>query len=106
MSEGFDPSVAQPPFPLQLFLPLQPLSPLLQPPCLLQSFFPLQECLAGLSRLTPANDSLPAFRMGVADELTAADACIIVAPLSRPETAAATIMVFMDCFILSFLHRI
>ena len=46
MSEGFDPSVAQPPLPLQLFLPLQPLSLLLQPPCPLQSFLPLQECFA------------------------------------------------------------
>src|SRR5580693_9188263 len=41
-----EPSVAQPPLPLQLFLPLQPLSLLLQPPWPLQSFLPLQECLA------------------------------------------------------------
>src|SRR5437867_6846421 len=37
--------VLQPPWPLQEFLPLQPLSPDLQPPCPLQSFLPLQSCL-------------------------------------------------------------
>ena len=36
----------QPPLPLQLFLPLQPLSPVLQPPWPLQAFMPLQSCLA------------------------------------------------------------
>ena len=41
----FEPSVAQPPLPLQEFLPLQPLSPVLQPPWPLQSFLPLQACL-------------------------------------------------------------
>jgi len=44
---GLEPSVAQPPLPLQLFLPLQPLSPVEQPPVPLQLFLPLQECLAG-----------------------------------------------------------
>src|SRR5258707_14616292 len=39
---GILPSVAQPPFPLQEFLPLQPLSPDLQPPWPLQAFMPLQ----------------------------------------------------------------
>src|SRR5581483_12417631 len=106
MREGLDPSVAQPPLPLQLFLPLQPLSLLLQPPWPLQSFLPLHECLAGFAKSVPANDILPAFRMGVADEFTAVvDACMTVTPLSRPETAAATIRVFIDCFIVSFLHR-
>ena len=33
--------VLQPPFPLQVFLPLQPLSPLKHPPKVLQSFWPL-----------------------------------------------------------------
>ena len=42
----FEPSVAQPPLPLQLFLPLQPLSPLLQPPLPLQEFWPLQACFS------------------------------------------------------------
>ena len=36
----------QPPLPLQSFLPLQPLLPVLQPPWPLQSFLPLQSCFA------------------------------------------------------------
>ena len=43
LSAGWLPSVAQPPLPLQEFLPLQPLSPVLQPPLPLQEFCPLQE---------------------------------------------------------------
>src|SRR5579875_1506643 len=91
--------VLQPPLPLQLFLPLQPLSLLLQPPWPLQSFLPLQECLACLAWGAVVNDALPAFRMGVTPVVPVVDACMTVAPLSRPETAAATIMVFIDCFI-------
>ena len=41
-----EPSVAQPPLPLQEFLPLQPLSPDLQPPLPLQEFWPLQACFS------------------------------------------------------------
>src|SRR6476646_5474424 len=41
---GLLPSVAQPPLPLQVFLPLQPWSPDLQPPWPLQAFVPLQAC--------------------------------------------------------------
>ena len=40
--------MAQPPLPLQEFLPLQPLSLDLQPPWPLQAFLPLQACLAGV----------------------------------------------------------
>src|SRR5262249_34853988 len=39
-------SVAQPPLPLQEFLPLQPWSPDLQPPLPLHEFLPLQACLS------------------------------------------------------------
>ena len=62
----FEPSVAQPPLPLQLFLPLQPLSLLLQPPLPLQEFWPLQACFSGflvssgLSWLRAENDVLAA----------------------------------------------
>ena len=38
--------MAQPPLPLQEFLPLQPLSPDLQPPSPLHEFWPLQPCLS------------------------------------------------------------
>src|SRR5580704_10652530 len=41
-----EPSVAQPPLPLQEFLPLQPLSLDLQPPLPLQEFWPLQACFS------------------------------------------------------------
>ena len=40
------PSVAQPPLPLQEFLPLQPLSLDLHPPLPLQEFWPLQACFS------------------------------------------------------------
>src|SRR5260370_28217842 len=43
---GLEPSVLQPPLPLQEFLPLQPLSPALQPPLPLQEFWPLQACFS------------------------------------------------------------
>src|SRR5579883_244037 len=43
-----EPSVAQPPFPLQEFFPLQPLSLVLQPPLPLQEFWPLQACFSFL----------------------------------------------------------
>ena len=43
---GLEPSVAQPPLPLQEFLPLQPLSLALQPPLPLHEFWPLQACFS------------------------------------------------------------
>src|SRR6266480_2803935 len=44
---------AQPPLPLQLFLPAQPLSPLLQPPMPLQAFLPLHSCLSAARAQPP-----------------------------------------------------
>src|SRR5580704_7567430 len=94
---GLEPSVAQPPLPLQLFLPLQPLSPALQPPLPLQSFLPLQECLS----LSPASRD--------ADEKASCPNCAplwvveawmgVAEPLSSPVTAALNIIAFMDVFI-------
>jgi len=69
MSEGFDPSVAQPPLPLQLFFPLQPLSLLLQPPWPLQSFLPLQECLAVPALWPCASTRTPALTEALAGEV-------------------------------------
>src|SRR5271165_4133732 len=46
---SFFTGTAQPPLPLQEFLPAQPLSPDLQPPLPLQEFWPLQSCLAPLT---------------------------------------------------------
>jgi hypothetical protein len=51
----FEPSVAQPPLPLQEFLPAQPLSPAPQPPLPLQEFWPLQPCLS-LEALDPSEE--------------------------------------------------
>ncbi len=82
----FEPSVAQPPLPLQVFLPLQPWSLDLQPPCPLQSFLPLQECLgAGVCwpKLRPA---LVNFAVWFAAEF--ADWAATVAPPVRPARAA------------------
>src|SRR5271166_1320734 len=82
-----EPSVAQPPLPLQLFLPLQPLSPLLQPPLPLQEFWPLQACfsgflvVSGLSWLSAENDALAVWN--TVEAWTTAPV-----PASRPATAA------------------
>jgi hypothetical protein len=51
---GLEPTVAQPPLPLQLFFALQPLSLALHPPLPLHSFLPLQECLSLSASLKPA----------------------------------------------------
>jgi hypothetical protein len=82
-----EPSVAQPPLPLQLFLPLQPLSPLLQPPLPLQEFWPLQACFSGflvvscLSWLSAEKEALAL--VTTVDARTAAPV-----PASKPATAA------------------
>ena len=92
MCRGYDfgilePSVAQPPLPLQLFLPLQPLSLLLQPPLPLQEFCPLQACfsgflvVSGLSWLSAENDVLAVLYPVEARTATPV-------PASRPATAA------------------
>src|SRR6516164_8091674 len=87
----FEPSVAQPPLPLQLFLPLQPLSPSLHPPLPLQEFWPLQACFSFTFELsffswscTEAKEAFPA--------ATTFDAWIAAPlPASRPATAALVI---------------
>ena len=79
--------MAQPPLPLQLFLPLQPWSPVEQPPVPLQLFLPLQECLAGGVLSWPAK-SIPAVKpVTFAEPLVAALAATDVPP-TRPESAA------------------
>jgi hypothetical protein len=60
-SAGLLPSVAQPPLPLQEFLPLQLLSPLLQPPLPLHEFFPLQECFSVFGFFI--SSEMPAFEL-------------------------------------------
>src|SRR5436309_10284868 len=93
---SFFTGTAQPPLPLQEFLPAHPLSPVLQPPWPLQSFFPAQSCLplsffssSSLSAFCPASSDffidcsrLPA-ATGEALAVRAA------APTSNPLSAAA-----------------
>src|SRR5439155_9612824 len=63
-SDGLLPSVAQPPLPLQEFLPLQLLSAVLQPPLPLHEFMPLQACLSVASlSLSPILSETPAFKL-------------------------------------------
>jgi hypothetical protein len=113
-ASGFEPSVAQPPFPLQEFLPLHPLSLALHPPWPLQSFFPLQECLSPsaakdtlLKEVLPGCNAAPvtfavtpaAAGTGVADSLAAV-------PLSKPVIAAVNIRDFVEVFIFVLLIAI
>ena len=110
-NEALDLLVAQPPFPLQLFLPLQPLSLLLQPPWPLQSFLPLQECLAVPVFWPCASTSTPALEETLA--LEEPSLCAVCAwsrtdvPPSKPATAAArarlcTVFFFMKSTFLRF----
>src|ERR1700726_758964 len=79
-----EPSVAQPPLPLQEFLPLQPLSLALQPPLPLQELRPLQACFSTLSAA-----ACPA--MGLTTELVFAEvAARATVPPSRPVKAAVS----------------
>src|SRR5271165_27425 len=88
-----EPLVLQPPLPLQLFLPLQPWSPVLQPPWPLQSFLPLQSWVVvvpSMARaLTPALPSITVLTE-VAEEMpTVAAVARLEAPLIKPANAAA-----------------
>jgi hypothetical protein len=60
-----EPSVAQPPLPLQLFFALQPLSLDLHPPWPLQSFLPLQECLPVSWKLLCRCTAVPTFELAL-----------------------------------------
>jgi hypothetical protein len=73
-----EPSVAQPPLPLQEFFPLQPWSLVLQPPNPLQEFFPAQECFADVAFL----DALPVVFWGALSPLI---------PLAGAATTRATV---------------
>jgi hypothetical protein len=71
----------QPPLPLQLFLPLQPISPVVQPPLPLQLFMPLQSCFStapaealapelSVEFLQPVEAMVPASNPAMAAEMT------------------------------------
>ena len=108
---SFEPSVAQPPLPLQSFLALQPLALDLHPPWPLQSFLPLQECLSPSSIAAFAIETFPAaafmtLALAVIPEWDAGvgAACnLAVVPPKRPDTAAVIIIFLIEFFIkLSF----
>jgi hypothetical protein len=95
------PSVAQPPLPLQEFLPLQPLSPLLHPPLPLQEFWPLQACFS-LGALLSSGLSCDAENDDFA-VLNSVEACIgALVPASRPANAALAIRALV-VFVMVFL---
>jgi hypothetical protein len=93
-----EPSVAQPPLPLQEFLPLQPLSLELQPPLPLQEFKPLQACFSTLSGAAWPTMGLMAEFAEVAARATV--------PPSRPVKAAVSTTELFETFItlLSFMR--
>jgi hypothetical protein len=74
----------QPPLPLQLFLPLQPMSPVLQPPWPLQLFSPLQSCLA--AEASEEEAAVP--------ELSVLQPEMAMVPATNPAMAAVIINVF------------
>src|SRR5580658_11065422 len=78
-----EPSVAQPPLPLQEFLALQPLSLDLQPPLPLQEFWPLQACFSFtfLSALALESSCAEALERFLAE-------IVALVPARRPATAA------------------
>jgi hypothetical protein len=105
----FDPSVEQPPLPLQEFLALQPLSPVLQPPLPLQEFWPLQACLSVCGSLKLDEDERPSARaMLVVPELLFVVVAepTAVAPVSRPDMAAVISRDFIVALVIGiFLSR-
>jgi hypothetical protein len=100
---GCEPSVAQPPLPLQEFLPLQPASLVLQPPLPLQEFIPLQPCLSFFASLIvledcPANELDAEILDDDAPETVAALTRAIVPP-SNPVKAAVNASELFEIFI-------
>jgi hypothetical protein len=72
-------AVAQPPLPLQEFMPAHPLSLDLQPPMPLHAFMPLQACFSAIAACMLVSDA--------EDEWLLQDE---TAPANRPATANAT----------------
>src|SRR5258707_165764 len=107
---GLEPSVAQPPLPLQEFSPLQPLSPDLQPPLPLQEFWPLQACfsLAWLSSFLSFPWSwLCSWALKEAFSAGSRVEALTAAPLPaiRPANAAPASMAFVVFVIFKFSRR-
>ena len=106
-----EPSVAQPPLPLQEFLPLQPASPVLQPPLPLQEFCPLQACFSLVAcQMVPENcqasELLEETPWPAEPEETVLAFRRVIVPPSRPVNAAVStnepLETFMILYTLSF----
>jgi hypothetical protein len=87
-----EPSVAQPPLPLQEFLPLQPLSPALQPPLPLHEFCPLQACLS----FEKLEAIAPLWEAEETELLEDVFCATTVLPAMNPASAAPIIKDFID----------
>src|SRR5271165_6788666 len=97
---GLEPSVAQPPLPLQEFLPLQPWSPVLQPPLPLHEFWPLQACFS----LEKDVDIWPRFEPLETPLVEDGDAfATAVLPAMKPARAAPIMSDFIDFVIAAIL---
>jgi len=102
-----EPSVAQPPLPLQVFLPLQPASPVLQPPLPLQEFCPLRACFSFFaSQMLP--EDCPASALlednpwpAELEETVLAFRRVIVPP-SRPVNAAVSTKELLETFMILY----
>src|SRR3954466_222544 len=86
---------AQPPLPLQEFLPLQPLSPVLQPPLPLQEFLPAQSCFSTAPFFSPLSAITPALEEEVLPVEVAAEA---MDPVRSPARAAPASRVVEERF--------
>src|SRR6266545_4852178 len=105
LQECFISAEAQPPLPLQEFLPAQPASPLLQPPCPLQAFMPLQTCFSDFaSGLSLAPFSSLATGLGFSPVLGALVCCAFTRPepASTPATARPIAFVVRSPFFIHF----
>jgi hypothetical protein len=100
---GFlDPSVAQPPRPLQEFFALQPSALVLQPPLPLQEFFPAQACFSTFAFfaffvVVPASGAAVSWK--AAPGAGAAFTRVMVPP-SRPVRAAVSNKEFFEAFMI------
>src|SRR5258705_11243564 len=91
---GLPSFVAQPPLPLQEFLPAQPLSPVLQPPLPLQEFLPAQSWVSPFSAART-----PAVGAPLLATVVAALSLAVRPPETRPAMAAPTnSALLVDCF--------
>ena len=82
-----EPSVAQPPLPVQEFFPLQPMSLVLQPPLPLQEFFPAQECFSTVDFFEALPVDFWLLSVGLIPPVGAATSRVMVPPI-RPAKAA------------------